>query len=96
MKLTIHLYLVLKLKISRTICALLYAFMACTRTSLLVPFYLFETTDVLQKYSLHEVYFLLILDWKARVQFPVRCTGIFLYITVSRMIWNSCRLVACE
>jgi len=60
--------------------------MACMKTNLLVPFYLFETTDVLQKYSLHEVYFLLILDKKARVQLSVRCTGIFLYITVSRMI----------
>jgi len=70
--------------------------MACMRTNLPVSFYLFEATDILQKYSLHEVCFLLILDKKARVQFPVRCTGIFLYITVSRMTWNSCRLVACE
>jgi len=42
--------------------------MACMRTNLLVTFYLFKTTDVLQKYSLHEVYFLLILGKKARVQ----------------------------
>lgn len=39
--------------------------------------FFFLTTDVPQKYSLLEIYFLLILDWKARVQFPVRCTGIF-------------------
>jgi hypothetical protein len=69
---------------------------ACTRINLLVTFYLFKTTDVLQKYSLHEIYFVLILDWKARVQFPVRCTGNVLYITASRMTWNSCRLIAYE
>jgi hypothetical protein len=74
----------------------MHAFMECTRTNLLVPFHLFETTGFLKKYSLHEAYFLLILDWKGTVQFPVRCTGIFPYITVSGMTWNSCRLVACE
>jgi hypothetical protein len=87
---------VLKLKISRTIFALLYAFMACTRTYLLVPLYFFKTTVVIQKYSLHEVYFILILDWKARFQFLVKGTEIILYITVYRMTWNTCRLIACE
>jgi hypothetical protein len=82
-KLTTHLYLVLKLKMSKTICLPLYAFMACIMTNLLYSLHVRNHRDLLQKYSVHEISFFLILDWRTRVQFPVRCTGIFLYITTS-------------